>query len=328
MILQVTSRDGRVRLKAGARRATLLMQGKKVGGFDVLSLENMTAATARELAAAEPEALVLYEQASPEARSVLREAGISYAGQDGELYLHQPPIHVELPGRRNTAAAAGPSPFAPSPFAPKASRIPRWLLLHDTAEPSFRELSDMTALSESLVSRSVRALADDRLVEIAVDPRDSRSRRVRVRDNGTLLDAFERSTRRRTRGSTWEIGARDPQRALARLRRVAKRASLSYALGGLAGAAFVQGVVEPAEVDAWIDRRDHDRWIEELDAVPSRPAPGRLTLRVLPDPYVLSFAFTRDGLTVADPVQLYLDCRRAGERALEAAEAIRSEMGW
>jgi len=28
------------------------------------------------------------------------------------------------------------------------------------------------------------------------------------------------------------------------------------------------------------------------------------------------------------PVQLYLDCPRSGERALEAAEAIRAEMGW
>lgn len=326
MNLQVTSKDGRVRLKVGPRRATLFMQGEKVGGFDVVSFEGMTAAVARDLAASRSKALVVYEQASPEGRSILREAGISYAGRDGELYLHRPPIHIELPGRRKAAAA--PSPFARSPFAPRASRIPRWLLLHKDAEPTFRELSETTALSESLVSRSVRALAADRLVEVGVDQQDSRSRRVSVRDSRTLLDAFERSTRRRNRGSTWEIGARDPDRALARLRRVAKRQSLSYAVGGLAGAAFMRRVVEPAEVDAWIDRRDYDRWVEELEAIPARPGPGKLTLRVMPDPYVLSYAFTSDGIVIADPVQLYLDCRRAGERALEAAEAIRAEMGW
>lgn len=328
MKLQVNSRDGRIRLKVGPRRATLLMQGKKVGGLDVVSFENMTAATARELVKSRPDALVVYELASPEARSILRDAGISHAGRDGELYLHQPPIHVELPGRGKAAAAAGPSPFASSPFAPRASRIARWLLLNGAAEPSFRDLAAKTALSESLVSRSVRALADDRLVEIAIDPRDSRSRRVRVRDSGTLLDAFERSTRRRTRVSTWDIGARDPDRALSRLRKSAKKGRLPYAVGGLAGAAFMQKVVNPAEVDAWVDRRDYGRWIEELAATPARPGPGKLVLRVLPDPYVLSFAFGRDGIMVADPVQLYFDCRRAGERALEAAEAIRSEMGW
>jgi hypothetical protein len=36
----------------------------------------------------------------------------------------------------------------------------------------------------------------------------------------------------------------------------------------------------------------------------------------------------RADISVADPVQLYLDCRISGERALEAAAAIRMEMGW
>lgn len=308
------------------------MQGKAVDKLDVVSIVSVTAATARELVPdlmeSRPDALVVYEVASPEARRILREAGISHAGRDGALYLHRPPIHVEVPWVRKAAEATGASPFASSPFAPRASRIVRWLLLHDDAEPSFRELSARTDLSESLVSRSLRALADDRFVEISVNPRDARSRRVRVRDSGTLLDAFERSTRRRTRAGTWDIGARDPDRALSRLRRSAKRGDLPYAVGGLAGAAFIKRVVEPAEVDVWVDRLDYDRWLERLDAVPSRPGPGRLVLKALPDPFVLTFASRRESLTVADPVQLYLDCRRGGERALEAAEAIRSEMGW
>jgi len=304
------------------------MEGRKVGGFDVAAYDNVTAAVARQLTeSASPDTLVVYELASPEARSILREAGTSYAGRNGELYLHHPPIHVELPGRGG-GAVAGPSPFARSPFAPRASRVARWLLLHTDAEPSFREISIQTALSESLVSRSARALADEQLIEVEVDPRDGRSRRVRVRDSGTLLDAFERGTRRRTRGSTWDIGARDLDRALSRLRRTAKKGRFSYAIGGLAGAAMVRRVVEPAEVDVWVHRDDYRRWIEELDAVPARPGPGRIALRVLPDPYVLAFSVEREGLPIADPVQLYLDCRRAGERALEAAEAIRLEMDW
>lgn len=305
------------------------MEGRKVRGFDVAAYDNLSAALARQLMeSGDPDLLVVYELASPEARSILREAGISYAGRNGELYLHHPPIHIELPGRGAVVAAVGPSPFAHSPFAPRASRIARWLLLHADAEPSFREISVQTALSESLVSRSARALADDRLIEVEVDPRDGRGRRVRVRDSGTLLDAFERETRRRTRGSTWDIGARDPDRALSSLRRTAKHGRLSYAIGGLAGAAMVRRVVEPAEVDVWVGRDDYRRWVEELDAVPARPGPGRVALRVLPDPYVLTFSVEKKGIPIADPVQLYLDCRRAGERALEAAEAIRSEMGW
>jgi hypothetical protein len=43
---------------------------------------------------------------------------------------------------------------------------------------------------------------------------------------------------------------------------------------------------------------------------------------------VLQLASEHDGMKIADPVQLYLDCRLAGERALEAADAIREVMGW
>ena len=46
------------------------------------------------------------------------------------------------------------------------------------------------------------------------------------------------------------------------------------------------------------------------------------------DPFVLSLASDRNGIQIADPVQLYLDCRSAGERALEAADSIKTEMRW
>jgi hypothetical protein len=65
-----------------------------------------------------------------------------------------------------------------------------------------------------------------------------------------------------------------------------------------------------------------------LIATPARPAAGRVTAQLTLDPFVLSLASNREGVQVADSVQLYLDCRAAGERALEAADAIRTEMRW
>jgi hypothetical protein len=175
----------------------------------------------------------------------------------------------------------------------------------------------------------MRALADDGLVAIEADPADARRRRVRLRDAQALLDAFERATvARRPRRVSWDVGARDAAEAIDRLRTAAKRLALPYAVSGLAGAAFIRRVVEPAEVGVWISRDDPERWAEELIAVPSRPGPGRITAYMTPDPFVLSLATSYDNLRVADPVQLYLDCRRAGERALEAADAIRTEMNW
>ncbi len=326
MNLQVKSEDGRLSLKVGPRRATLTMEGKKVVGFDVLRIEDLTAGTARELEAEQEGRLVVYRRSSPEARTILRKRGIPFVGEDGEVYIHEPPVHVELP-RRRKAAALNPVQ-RPAPFAPKASRISRWFLLNPNAEPTFRHLSAMLELSEAVVSRSIAALADERLVEVEVHPRDARARRARVRDTGALLDAFERSTRRRVRSSTWDIGARDVEKALKRVRTAAKRGGLTYAVGGLTGASLLRPVVEPTEVDLWANRADFATWVDLLAPLPSRRGPGRLTVNAIPDPFVLLLAARKKGVLVADPVQLYLDCRRSGERALEAAEAIRSEMGW
>jgi hypothetical protein len=81
-------------------------------------------------------------------------------------------------------------------------------------------------------------------------------------------------------------------------------------------------------VTIWIGRDDLDIWAEALLASPARVGPGRITAQLTPDPFMFSLAEQRADVSVADPVQLYLDCRISGERALEAAAAIRMEMGW
>lgn len=303
------------------------MDRQPVATFDIERMDVLTAARAEELVSENAEhRLVAFERSSPQARELLRNCGISYAAADGELFVHTPPVHVERPPRRRRI---DPAPAPAAPFAIRSSRVPRWLLLHADEHPSFRELAADVELSEAMVSRTVRALSDDGLVAIEADPADARRRRVRLRDAQALLDAFERAiVTRRPRQMIWDVGARDAPEAIKRLRVAADRLNLPYAVSGLAGATFVRRVVEPSEVSVWIPRDDPGRWVEELMAVPARPSPGRITAYLAPDPFVLSLAASRDGVRVADPVQLYLDCRRAGERALDAAEAIRIEMNW
>jgi len=91
---------------------------------------------------------------------------------------------------------------------------------------------------------------------------------------------------------------------------------------------MLRRAVEPADLLVWIDRPDLSAWAERLVADPARRALGRITVHVAPDPFVLTLASEYDGIRLADAVQLYLDCRRAGERALEAADAIRELMRW
>jgi DNA-binding MarR family transcriptional regulator len=328
MVLQATSDP--VELDVGVRRAVLRVDGGGLVRLGVRRVEVLTRSGARalvaELGADSESVLVVFERSSPDARAVLRECRVSYAAADGELFVFAPPVYVERAATRPAVRVdAAPS----APFAARASRVPRWLLLHSEERFSLRELARRLQLSESLVSRTVSALAGDALVAVEPDSSDARVRRARLRDAAGLLDAFERAAAaRRVRRVTWDVGAHDAAGAIDLLREAAKRTGRAYALGGLAGAALVRRVVEPADVTLWIDREDLDVWAQALLGSRARPGPGRITAQLAPDSFMLSLAEPREGIMVADPVQLYLDCRLGGERALEAAEAIRAERRW
>jgi DNA-binding transcriptional ArsR family regulator len=326
----VSSAD-RPKLEIGVRSATLETSHSVLARFRVTRLDTVSRASAQRLVQElRPEAdppLLVFRAASQEARALLRERGISYVGEDGEWFLLAPPVYVERPPTQ-------PAPLLPvevrSPFSTRASRVSRWLLLHADARPSLTELARVVELSEATVSRTAGALADAGLIELITDSRDSRIRRVRTRNTGAMLDALERSRwLARIRRQTWDVGARDADMALAHWRQSAEDlADVPYAIGGPAGAALRKRILEPTDVLVWVRAEDLATWRAHLLAEPGRPTRGSITVQLVPDAFLLALAEDVDGLEVADPVQLYLDCRRAGERALEAAEAIMEEMGW
>lgn len=317
-----------------SRPATLRIDGKVLLTFATVRVTGLGAAEAADIADlitarddADPDRppLVVFERASPDGRRVLRDHGISYAGTDGEALIVAPPVYVERPRRR--APREVPPPEAP--FAPRASRIPRWLLLNPDERPTFRVLAARVALSEATVSRALAQLEDDGVVRIARDTSDGRVRRAVLSDAGAALDRLEgAASRRPQRRVTLDVGAQSAGDAEGALLRAAQQLHLPYAVGGLAGARRLRRVVEPADVWVWVRQADLAAWQDALLGEPARPAAGRITLRPAADPFTLTLAHTDDGLSVADPVQLYLDCRIAGERAIDAARAIREQMGW
>jgi hypothetical protein len=278
--------------------------------------------------------LVVYSRSSPDAREALRAARISYAGEDGRLFLFAPPLYVERDDRARPTKQSGweatpPSPETRNPFAGKASRVPRWLLLHPTDTFSVTSLARATGLSPGAVSRVARALNEAALIESDTGD-DGRTRGVRLRRGKPVLDAWASAwERRRLKQMVWDIGAPEADKAIQLLAGAASaRPSLEWALGGLAGVASTRRVVEPADVLVWV-RSDHVAQLaDELMPEPGRQGRGALRIAVPADPWILGLAREKDGLRVADPVQLWLDCSREGERALEAADALRAMMDW
>jgi hypothetical protein len=279
--------------------------------------------------------LVLYSQASRDAREALRTRGVSYAGErDGRLFLVGPGLHVE----RDELASLEPGIwFAPepdrvrNPFALGASRVPRWLLLHPGEPMTIKALAAVTELSESVVSRTVGALDAEALVDVAAGGEDARKRLVQIARARAMLSAWAREReRRRIHWTSWSIGARDAEEATELLAAAGNRPiEPHWMLGGVAGAARMQRAVEPSDVVVWVQRDELPRLAARLSPrVERRSGRGTVRIAVAPDDWIFGLAQDLDGVAVADPAQLWLDCAAEGERALEAAEAVAGMMRW
>jgi DNA-binding MarR family transcriptional regulator len=281
--------------------------------------------------------LVHFERSSPQGRALLRKQKISFLGERGECFLYAPPLLVD---RELRVALSEPLPGSPissperrNPFARQASRVLRWLLLHPGEGLGIRELARDTELSVTLVSRVTQSLYEESWVDIDPDPADGRFRRVSIRRPLEALSGWRRAWEQRRIGiEYWDIGARDHRSVLEALRRLdtnlGPETDVGWALGGLAGASLVTRAVEPASVAVWVRRDALAAFGESLLPMRASRSSAMLRVSMVPDDFILRLATMRSDLPVVDPVQLWLDCSREGERALEAADAIAVEMGW
>jgi DNA-binding MarR family transcriptional regulator len=311
-----------------------------VADFELVEVVTLTTGLAEELAqrpAANRPLVVSYVRSTAEARRHLREAHVSFIGDDGRVFLVAPGLYVDRDDRdeylRSSAwsvAEIGDTSTR-NPFATKASRVPRWLLLHHHETHTVGELAEAVNLSHTVVSRVLGAL--DQAALISSSPADdARRREVILARPRELLEAWlPLWQRRRLWRRSWDIGAAGADDALRQLAKVGDRLPpRSWAIGGIAGASYLRKAVEPAEVVMWVDPDDTHEIVEVLNAEPLRDdrlVPGSLRTIQAPDPWILRLA-DHDDLPVADAVQLWLDCASGGERGIEAAEAIAETMRW
>ncbi len=277
--------------------------------------------------------IVVYHRSTKEARHVLRDAGIPFAGADGRMFIRAPGLLVEReePDRlraQDEWGIAHGGPTQRNPFSKRSSRVPRWLLLHHESDFFLNELAKAVGLAPSAISRVVRTLEDAALIS-EVTTGSGRRKHVRLDRPLELLNAWLPQWQKRpVPQRRWDIGAVDADDALDAIQAAADEKSDSFVVSGLAGASRVRRNVEPGDVLVWTTAEEATDLAESLQPVPSRGGLGHIRVAVAPDPWTLGLASHVDGLLIADPVQLWLDCASEGERALEAAEAVAEATGW
>jgi hypothetical protein len=250
---------------------------------------------------------------SPAGAKYAAEHSLNWMDLSGNAHLRTDGLYVHVEGRPNRYPARGrPS----SAFAPKSSRVSHAMLLEPARWWRQKDLAEIADLDDGHVSRIVRRLTDDELL-------DRQSSEFRPRDPQLLLDAWADEYRfdrhdiviGHATGSGIEL-ARELDERL-------RQAKVEHAFTGLPAAwaltrfarfrlntVYVHG--DPREVADAIDLRRNERGANVQIVAPD-------------DRGVFLGQRDRDRIPCVSPIQVYLDLGHLPERSKDAAREIRDE---
>jgi hypothetical protein len=243
--------------------------------------------------------------------------GLNWLDLSGNAHIREEGLHIWVQGRPNRLRAVGrPS----SPFAPKSARITRRLLLDPLHWWRQKDLATATGLNDGNVSRIVRRLEDEALLE-------RRERELRPRDPDLLLDAWAQDYRfdrhqvvfGHLSGGGVEV-ARELDGRLA-------EANVVHAFTGLPAAWAMTHFARFRLTSVYVEGDPHS--IGEEVGMRQGKKGANVQLLGPDDDGVFAGGGAFDGLPCVAPLQAYLDLLSLPERASEAAEHLRAErMDW
>jgi hypothetical protein len=240
-------------------------------------------------------------------------ARLNWMDLSGNAHIRAENLHLWVVGRPNELRPRGrPS----SPFAPKSARVTRTLLLDPYRWWFQKDLAAATGLDDGNVSRIVRRLDEEFLIE-------RRDRRLRPRDPDLLLDAWAQDYRFSSHdilpahlSGTGVDLARDLADHLEAL-------GIHHAFTGLPAAWVMDQFARFRLTTVYVDG-DPREAAELLDV--RRVTKGANIQLVGPnDAGVFNGEGRYSGLNCVAPVQVYLDLLQLPERAAEAASHLRTQ---
>ncbi|HQP33875.1 MAG TPA: type IV toxin-antitoxin system AbiEi family antitoxin [Polyangiaceae bacterium] len=250
-------------------------------------------------------------------RSICERAEVSWMDLSGNAAIAASGVRIVVSGRPNLFKRRGrPSTV----FAPKSSRVVRQLLLDPTKRYTQRELASATRLDEGFISRIVRRLESDQLLD-----RDE-SGAVKPANPNLLLDdwraSYDFSKHTVLKG---HLAARSAEEVIERVHKSLSKRKVDHALTGLAAAWLLTGFAGFRLVTVY--------WREPLGAKDlselgfSDEQRGANLWLVQPNDDGV-FDGTRPGkpMRCVHPLQVYLDLKAQPERATEAAAELRKRL--
>jgi hypothetical protein len=240
-------------------------------------------------------------------------ARLNWMDLSGNAHIRAENLHLWVLGRPDELRSRGrPS----SPFAPKSARVTRALLLNPYRWWLQKDLAAVTGLDDGNVSRIVRRLDEEFLLE-------RRDRQLRPRDPDLLLDAWAQDYRFSGHdilpGHLSGSGI-DLARALAeRLESL----SIHHAFTGLPAAWAMDQFARFRLTTVYVD--GDPREVAERLGIRRITKGANIQLVGPNDAGVFNGERDHGGLHCVAPVQVYLDLLQLPERATEAAQHLRAQ---
>lgn len=246
-------------------------------------------------------------------------SGVSWIDLSGNarLRIQQGDLRVAVHVEGKPDAFRGPG-RPRNAFAPKAARVVRLLL----ADPAHRwtqsEIARAADLGPGYVSRIVRHLEDERLLD-----RDD-DRAVWPPDPGLLLDAWADADAFRHEVLTGHVPGRSGEERARRLQDALADHGLDHAFTGLAAGWAYTHAAAFRSVSCYVTGAAavRSRALADAGFRPDTKAPNARVLTPA-DPGVFEGVREASGLRCVAPVQAYVDLVHEPERAAEFRDALR-----
>ncbi len=249
---------------------------------------------------------------SPRVAELCREHAVGYLDAAGNCHIATPGLFLHIEGR---APVRRDQPKSADPFAVKSSRIVRVLLSDPRRRWQVQELARECDVSLGLASRVKHELVREAYAEV-------RKRMVQVRDPESLLNAW--SAKYRLPEAHWLYVMDDPARIERRIAEWSTASPTRYALAGFSGAWRTAPMVRTDVACVYLDlpaERDVRQFTDQFGAKEADSGANLLLWQPVDD-FTFYGARAVDGLTVAAPLQLYLDLAGMRGRGEDAAREV------
>ncbi len=259
-------------------------------------------------------AVVAARYISDRVAAICREGGIGYVDDAGNCHLEAPGLYLHIEGQRNPTPDTRP---AENLFAPKSSRIVRALLEYPARTWKVQDLAREARVSIGLASRLKHKLITEAFVETSPQG-------IRLRQPQQLLDSWVNAYANAARAVP-AYSMDEPRTLERRVAEWCRQHGTRYALAEFSAAARWSPMVRYTRPAIYLEEprsgdvlrplmRDLD--LKEVDSGPSA------VLWVTDDEAIFFNSAERDGVTVASPLQTYLDLVKNPARGQEAASEL------